>query len=172
MRTLVIHPKDSTTDFLSAIYVGRDWTIVRDNPSNSGLRKMIKEHDRIIMLGHGTEYGLIGYKRFLIHSNHVMLLREKVCVAIWCHADKFMRKYELSGFHTGMFISELDEAYYENVFDVTFGEIELSNKVFAGAVGKYIDSPNMLNEVKAVYRNDDSAVVVYNHDRLNFNIIN
>ena len=27
IKTLVIHPEDETTDFLSPIYEGRDWTI-------------------------------------------------------------------------------------------------------------------------------------------------
>ena len=37
----------------------------------------IKSNDRIVMLGHGTEQGLIGFQRFIIDSSLVYLLREK-----------------------------------------------------------------------------------------------
>lgn len=33
MKTLVIHPKDSTTDFLSEIYSDKDWTVINTNTS-------------------------------------------------------------------------------------------------------------------------------------------
>jgi len=29
MKTLIIHPEDTSTDFLSTIYEGKDWTIIR-----------------------------------------------------------------------------------------------------------------------------------------------
>lgn len=169
MKTLVIHPKDNSTDFLSVIYANKDWTVITENPSNSKLRQQIKEHDRIIMLGHGTAYGLIGHKRLIIHSNHVHLLRQKEVIAIWCHADQFVKKYGLKGFYTGMFISEFDEAYNESVYNVSVSEIDLSNSIFAKAVGEYADSSNMLEEVKKAYMNNNCPVVVYNYDRLNYN---
>ena len=90
MQTLVIHPKDETTDFLSVIYADKDWTVVNTRPSKSKLKELIKSHDRIIMLGHGTKDGLIimegAYNyHFLIDSSLVYLLREKDCVCIWCN---------------------------------------------------------------------------------------
>ena len=110
MKTLVIHPKDTTTDFLSLIYEDKDWTVITDNISKSALKRQIKAHDRIVMLGHGMETGLIGFNRLVIDSNLVYLLREKHCVCIWCNADKFVLKYGLKGFYTGMIISEVQEA--------------------------------------------------------------
>lgn len=59
MKTLVIHPKDQTTDFLSVIYDDKDWTIINTNVSKSYLKTQIKSHDRIVMLGHGTDKGLL-----------------------------------------------------------------------------------------------------------------
>ncbi len=166
MKTLVIHPKDTSTDFLSKIYEGKGFTVITENPSNSNLRKLIKDHDRIIMLGHGDGTCLFGHKRRIITSDHVYLLREKQCVAIWCHADLFMRKYDLKGFFTGMFISEVDEAYYEGVYNITHSEIELSNDKFATLVGQYLNSDDILNEVRDAYQDDDSAIIVYNSNRL------
>jgi hypothetical protein len=166
MKTLVLHPKDESTDFLSHIYKDRDFTIVTENPPNSKLRKLLKAHDRIIMLGHGTKDGLFGYKKFMIDSNDVATLREKEIVAIWCNADEFVKKYGLKGFYSGMFISEIDEAYYEGVYGLTESEIEKSNNDFAKILGKHLDSNDVLEFVKNEYKDDDSSVVIFNRDRL------
>lgn len=166
MKTLVIHPKDDSTDFLSHIYKDKDFTIFTENHSNSELRKLLKNHDRIIMLGHGTQDGLIGHRRLIITSNDVATLREKEIVAIWCNADEFVKKYGLKGFYSGMFISEEVEAIYEGVYGVSVAEIEKSNNDFAKILGKYLDSGNILEAVKEEYRDDDSAVVVFNRNRL------
>ena len=52
MQTLVIHPADITTDFLNMIYQKLDCTIITGRISKSKLKRTIKQHDRIIMLGH------------------------------------------------------------------------------------------------------------------------
>lgn len=83
--TLVIHPKDQTTDFLSEIYLDKNWTVINTNTSKKFLKEQILTHDRIVMLGHGTEKGLLGYDRYIIDSTLVYLLREKECVCIWCN---------------------------------------------------------------------------------------
>ena len=166
MKTLVIHPKENSTDFLSHIYKDKDFTVVNDNIGNSKKRKLLKEHDRIIMLGHGTKDGLFGHKKFMIDSNDVATLREKEVVAIWCNADEFVKKYGLKGFYSGMFISEIDEAYYEGVYGLTVDEIEKSNNDFAKILGKHLDSKNTLKKVKEEYKNDDSSVVIFNSQRL------
>lgn len=166
MKTLVIHPKDDTTDFLSNIYRNKNFTVITENPQNSKLRKLLKEHDRIIMLGHGSKDGLFGHKRMIIDSNDVATLREKEIVAIWCNADEFVKKYNLKGFYSGMFISEIDEAYYEGVYGITVDEIEKSNNDFGKILGKYLDDENVLELVKNEYKNDDSSVVIFNRERL------
>ena len=43
MKTLVIHPTDKSTDFLTVIYSDLDCTVLRDNISHSKLKKLIKE---------------------------------------------------------------------------------------------------------------------------------
>lgn len=43
MKTLVIHPKDSTTDFLCEIYKDKkDWTIINSNVAKKLLKEQIK----------------------------------------------------------------------------------------------------------------------------------
>ena len=169
-KTLVIHPQDPTTDFLSAIYAGKGWTVITEPISNSKMRNVLTEYDRIVMLGHGTPYGLLGFGRFMIEPNHVQFLRGKEVVAIWCHADQFVEKYGLKGFYTGMFISEEAEAVYEGVYGVSAAEIEQSNTSFAKAVSFHINKPTMLQDVIRDYQNHDSAVVVYNLNRLKYNL--
>jgi hypothetical protein len=64
MRTLVIHPKDKTTDFLKPIYANRDWTVITGGCTKEEVNKAIGEHDHIIMMGHGTPQGLLAMGQF------------------------------------------------------------------------------------------------------------
>lgn len=167
MKTLLIHPKDKTTDFLIESYQGLDYTILTTNYSNSGFKVLINEHDRIIMMGHGHEFGLLGHDKLMITSQHVYLLRNKPgSIYIWCNADKFVRKYALKGFATGMIISEPDEA---NLYCIqaTDKEIQESNKLFALAVKESIMFPpqEMRKKMLEVYQLDN-PIVYYN--RQNF----
>ncbi len=82
MKTLVIHPQDDTTSVLKIVYENHinDWTIITDpNISNKNLKNLIKNHDRIIIMGHGSPNGLFNPNMggFLIDSSFVYLLREK-----------------------------------------------------------------------------------------------
>lgn len=134
MKTLLIHAEDSTTDFLSTIYDGKDWTIIKKNIGKSKLKSLIKEHDTIIMMGHGTEKGLAdGDFNFLIDGQYVYLLKEKICIGIWCNADQFFKKHNLKGLATGMIISDYLEANLYCV-NATYHEIDDSNFKFAQAV--------------------------------------
>jgi len=166
MRTLVIHPKDTTTDFLSVIYSDRDWTVINSRVSKSFLRSQIKEHDRIVMLGHGTELGLLSFDNFIIDSKLVYILREKECICIWCNADKFVDKYGIKGFYTGMIISEYEEAVLYNVPTGSFWITE-SNTDFAIAIRDAIDTDNMLDTAKMLYE-CNSSVVEFNRNNLYF----
>lgn len=151
MKTLIIHPNDRSTDFLSCIYENLDCTIINTNTSNSNLKKQIKDHDRIIMLGHGSENGLFGYNKIVIESKFVYLLKNKECVAIWCNADIFFKKYKLKGFYTGMIISEYEEALDYVLYPTTLNEIEESNILFAKAITENITSSNMLEKIQEIY---------------------
>lgn len=164
MKTLVIHPKDSSTAFLSTIYDGRDWCVVRSNESTSKLKKLISSHDRIVMMGHGTERGLLGFDRFVIDSRMVYLLREKECVCIWCNSDVFVEKYGLKGFYTGMIISEVEEAIMYCI-PSNSQWIADSNSDFASAIKNSIDKENMLETAKSLYEGN-TAVVEFNRNNL------
>lgn len=132
MKTLLIHPKDTTTDFLCKSY-NDDFTLIRTNISKSLLLKLIRSHDLIIMMGHGTDKGLIGFDKYVIDSSLADELRKKICVCIWCYASDFVKKYELeTPFSTGMFISEIDEVYLEGLnYSEDYLELRSSNYHFS-----------------------------------------
>lgn len=170
MKTLVIHPKDPTTDFLKEIYKNKDWTIINHNPSKSELKKAIKDHDRVIMLGHGTGYGLLGFGRFVIDSRLVYLLREKDCVCIWCNADKFISKYKLKGFYTGMIISEYEEAIDYCIQAFNLIHITESNILFAEAVKESILEEDILKGIKERYKTKNNPIILFNQNNLFINL--
>lgn len=139
MKTLVIHPEDRSTDFLKHVYAPlKEYTLIR-----SGDRKRvhaeIKNHDRIFMLGHGSQLGLLSVRQFegiyVVDAQTVPLLRGKECVFIWCNADVFVNNHRLKGFFSGMFVSELVEAYMMGIPHATNRQVEESNDHFAKAVG-------------------------------------
>ena len=169
MKTLVIHPKDITTDFLSVIYAGTDWTIISDpTVSSKVLKNSIKSHDRIVMLGHGTEQGMgdMIKGRYLISPSLVYLLREKIGVYIWCNADIFVKKYNLKGFYTGMIVSEYEEALMYCIYlREDDNSINKSNTMFAESVKNSIDSDNMLESMSS-YNDDDNEVILFNKQNL------
>lgn len=164
MKTLVIHPFDVTTGFLEVIYSNKDWKVIDYNVSHKELKNSIIEHDRIIMMGHGNENGLLGFNRLVINSKLVYLLRKKICYCIWCDADVFIEKYGLKGFHTGMFISESDEAL---LFDVESSDLEIkeSNELFAKILSENIDNSNIHQIVLENYIGD-SEVIKFNKTRI------
>jgi len=171
MKTLVIHPQDKTTDFLKKIYSGYDWSIITEHRTTlkrKDFLKKLNEHDRIIMMGHGSPGGLF-YS--YIDRDIVHILREKECICIWCNADQFVEKHGLTGFYTGMFISEVGEARYFNIM-ADQAEIDYSNELFAELVNYNLDNSVKLHSVlKESYNGDDthtgeSKVIQFNNDRL------
>lgn len=164
MKTLVFHPIDATTDFLSNVYKNKDYTIIRHIPSKSKIKKLIKEHDRIILLGHGTERGLLYnyiphfYNHSIIGSEYVYLLRNKICIGIFCYASDFFKKYNLNGLATG----DIDEAYNYSIY-TDKNQLRQSNILIANAINQYIDSDNMYQDVINIY-NLETSVCRFNRE--------
>jgi len=96
MKTLIIHPEDKSTSFLDIVYNPiPNKTVVTGGVSKEDIKKLIKEHDRVMMMGHGSPGGLFSIGRFsgaggyIIDQTMVPLLMEKDnSVFIWCNADK------------------------------------------------------------------------------------
>lgn len=173
MSTLVIHPKDPSTDFLSVIYEDIiDKTVISKPVSSYRLAYLMGANDRIIMMGHGTPYGLLGWGGFAIHPGFVELLREKQnSVYIWCHANKFVEKNKLKGFATGMIISEIGEAFFYGITSPQ-SEITESNQRFAASVRKYINlpEPQLISEgvLKSYYHHNpiENQIIDFNSENI------
>lgn len=171
MKTLVIHPDDRSTDFLKQIYDGKGYTVLTDrNISPIHLMRKVRQFDRIMMLGHGCPYGLLNFTDTFMNSRFIDILRTKECVCIWCNADKYVERFGLKGFYTGMFISEVGEAHY---FGITIGqnEVTYSNELFGQLMREMVESPNVLQEIKTTYVGE-CPVIKFNNERLYYKIDN
>lgn len=182
MKTLVIHPQDRSTDFLSAIYKDIPLaTVLRgEYPPKIPIKEvneLIESHDRIIMLGHGCPLGLFSMGLFknsgglIINPDTADLLREKTDnIYIWCHANEYVEKNGLKGFYSGMFISEVEEAQYEGFRNTKQEEVTKSNYAFAHILGAYIDKDAKTIQEKVTKEygllSETSDVVSYNNARL------
>lgn len=166
MKTLVIHPNDRTTDFLKTIYEGKDYTIITTTniPIVYAL-KLMKSHDRIIMMGHGSPNGLIGLSYLFRTPEFIGLLRKMQCICIWCNADQYVERFGITGFYTGMFISEVSEAIYFGI-KTTQEEINYSNNLFVNHFRDVIDSPTIYSDIKRLYVDENSEIVKFNNERL------
>lgn len=185
MKTLVIHPKDSSTDFLTPIYMNLksfpdfdDVTIIRGGMSKDEVDEQIKQHDRIMMMGHGSPGGLFSVGQFesqgfIINYTTVPLLENKECIFIWCNADRFVEANNLKGLYSGMFISETSEAAYCGLPGTPQDIVTESNDYFAKELGSVSEKSldEIYQHIKYTYGMlaEGNAVAEYNHNRLYLN---
>lgn len=165
MKTLIIHPDDPTTECLKLIYEGRGWRVINQKIKKDELKSIIEQYQRIIMLGHGTPFGLVHHKRHITNHTFSDLFRTRKCIFIWCHADEFVKSNNLSGLYSGMFISEMQEADLYNI-QTTEQDITYSNNLFSQALRDVIDSDDMLNDLKQKYKSDSDPIIQFNNERL------
>tara|TARA_B110000285_G_scaffold118974_1_gene134768 strand:- start:552 stop:1106 length:555 start_codon:yes stop_codon:yes gene_type:complete len=183
MKTLVIHPEDSSTWFLNRVYENiENLTLVTGNVSKEEVKSMIRDHDRIMMMGHGSPGGLFSVGNFPSVSNNGYIIDEsfvellstkKDSVYIWCNADQFVDRFDLKGFYTGMFISEVGEAYYCGLPGTKQPEVDESNFKFVDLMGEHINNETIKihEKVKEEYGLlvEHNPVANYNHQRLYIN---
>lgn len=167
LKTLVLHHDDRSTDFLKPIYAGLPSATVVTDSSDQNVSQFIREHDRVIMLGHGYPAGLF----FMVNDSHASLLRQKRDnLYIWCHADQYVKHHGLTGLTTSMFISETGEAMYSGIPDKTYSQstVTCSNELFARLVAEKIHVP--LRELHAYlldrYQPKGCPTIEYNRERL------
>jgi len=179
MKNLIIHPQDTSTTFLRGLYNDLpDKTVITGGINKSQLQKEIDTHDRVIMCGHGSPQGLLSIGQYpksglyIIDETMVSSRRNKPnTFYIWCDSNVFVRRHGLTGFHTGMFLSQMSECRYFEV-DCTEQDILESNSTFAETVAQHINEPpivfykNVLSEYGRLRQN---PVACYNHSRLFLN---
>ncbi len=170
------------TEQFSSIYKDIDANILI-NPSKKVAKKaIIEEKECIVLIGHGTEYGLLNPRLdgFIVDSSMVQFLRNKTVIGIWCFASNFADKYDLKGFFTSNFISNENECnyfYLTNMIDINYdiskiGEIiEQENIKFSNQINTYLKNRTPLSEwVDGLQNNcSDYPFVRYNYEALFYN---
>jgi len=177
MKRLVIHPTDESTDFLAPIYNRLpDVTLVTTGYSRLEIMELIDEHDQVIMLGHGTPGGLLnvsGFRAGLYIVDSLVadsLIRKDNSIFIWCNADQFVRRYNLKGMYSGMFISEVAEASYFKIY-TDQNTVDRSNDMFAQLLGERLLVSDAMDEIHTSvghqYRllAETNDIARYNSDR-------
>jgi len=179
MTTLVIHPSDRSTDFLKPIYesIEGDINVINGGYHKDVVRELISKADRVIMLGHGSPAGLFSVGKFEGCNNSFIIDETMVAslgnkpnnIYVWCNADKFVDRFYLKGFYSGMFISEYSEADYCNTI-ANPGDVEYSNDLFSAIVGRNItlEAKNLCDIAKVNYYLPNNKVAEYNNQRLYF----
>jgi hypothetical protein len=178
MNTLVIHPQDQTTEFLTKIYKNlKNKNVIIGGVNKEKVGELIQTYNRCLFLGHGTPNGLMsvgmfqGSWGFIIDTNMVSsLINQKDNMYIWCHADKFVRNNNLKGLFCGMFISEVSEGLYYGFTKVSEEEVTESNNVFGEIVGSNINKTN--EEIYDILKTEyvrfgkTNRIGKYNSDRI------
>jgi hypothetical protein len=178
MKTLIIHPEDPSTSFLDIVYKDiPNKTVITGGCTKGDVQQLIREHDRVMMMGHGTPGGLFSVGQFqnsngyIIDYNTAPILNLKDnSVFIWCNADKYVETFGLKGFYSGMFISEVEEADYCGIPGTDQELIDESNFGFCNIIAKYINEDkntiheNVLKEYGQIAV--ENPVALYNNLRL------
>jgi hypothetical protein len=172
---LVIHiiSKEDTNDF-SGIYEGLKNATVLINPKKSDCKRaIINEKERIVFIGHGTEWGLLNQRLdgFMVDSRMVQFLRGKDIIGIWCNASNFADRYDLTGFFTSMFISNSEELVNcgFQTFDGCDEEIKRQNKIFASRINQFLTANTPSKEwAMKLYNSleNEEKFVYYNYEAM------
>jgi hypothetical protein len=174
---LVIHIiSTEDTRLFSNIYQNLDATILINPSSREARKAIINEMDTILFIGHGTEYGLLNSRLdgYFIDSEWVNLLREKNIIGIWCYAGNFAERYDLKGFFTSNFISNIDELIDNGFerFDNVESVIQDENTLFANKINNFLLTSRTIHEWVDELQHSASAIpfVQYNYEALLCNI--
>ena len=161
---IIVHPNDKTTDFLKILYEGSK---LDETSSNSKIEEELKKAKEIMLLGHGTEYGLLApqgkeqFGRLIINSGHVQFLRNKIIIGLWCNANIFAMKYNLTGLFSGMVISEISEALDWLNFIPSQEEIEKSRNRWVENLSKFIKENNCAFSFTGYEFADENCILIF-----------
>lgn len=182
--TLVIHPQDQTTDFLKPIYSNiHNKKVITGGISYEALKSEIELANEVIICGHGYHGGLfainqfegLGKMNYIVDNQMATLLKQKKkVVTIWCYAKHYIEANDINNsFHSGMFISEVNESVFCGLEGVTQEMIDESNNCFSMELGTLIHkSPE---EIYIAFQNGNysqlaktNPVAQYNFERLHY----
>ena len=177
---LIIHiiTQEDTRDF-SRIYEGlerhHDVQILINPLKGEARHAMMTEQDTIVLIGHGNEYGLFNhnFNGFVVDSNSVQFLRNKNVIGIWCHASTFADRYDLSGFFTSMFISNVDELVtcafplFENCDNVIQEEnVAFAKRIHTLLITSKDETHSWADRLREVTQDSPHKFVHYNYEAM------
>lgn len=174
---IVIHITGNTEDAakLSYCYDGLANLIILKDVAREKVEEVLKlyPHEKVMLLGHGSRDGLWApnRNRFIIDKFNVDLLKERTVIGIWCYASEFADKYELRGFFTSMFISNMEEALMNGYIDQTEEQIFEELDIFSHEVNKLLSNDIKLEqwvELLQSMAHKDIPFVRFNYEALSY----
>lgn len=121
---------------------GIDWRdIVEEAISN--------EDDTLILCGHGSPQGLYfpGFEDYVIHNLHSEIIHARRVICSWCYASSFVTSYNIHNcIATGMFISNVNEAYDNGCYNSTQEEINSTDRIIDSEINSLIQSDIPITE--------------------------
>ena len=171
---IIVHPNDPSTVMLKPIYEGiKNVTIFDSWTQKDEIIKAIAaapKDEPILLLGHGSPSGLYDVRvGLLIDDDDAHLLKDRQnLVGIWCYASTYAYRHGLKGFFSGMFISELEEAWSNGV-RAKADEINRKAWDFSRRFGDMLKEGKPLGEIAAELQHplhQDSELTFFNYSRL------
>ena len=175
---LVIHSKEVRTAMMSILYKGTEAQVFNQETSNSKIERLLSncsQHERIMLLGHGSDDGLFSRDDMFSDDNRVLVGRNHACylsqhganiVGIWPNAYKFARREGLHGLFSGMLITDQYEAEHYGIITLQH-IIEEANEIMFGRLRDLLDNECPLHKIpKLLKAMDDkhSSITRFNYN--------
>ena len=133
-----------------------------------------QETDTLILVGHGTTQGLLfpdfNIDEYIIHENNVHLINAQNIICCWCYASTFCQTHNLHNvFATSMFISNINEAYDNGIYNVDQNRININGMSFYSQMNNLLLQNVPLNEWImrfGVYMDIESELDIFNRQGL------
>ena len=175
---LVIHViSTEDTKMFKCLYTGIDAKVLVNPTKEDAIKAIYEENDCVMLIGHGTEYGLldVDLNGYLIGPGSAPLLKNRTVIGIWCYAGNFAQKYDLKGFFTSNFISNIDE-----LIDCGFSRfnededtISVENFLFSCRINEYLREKvplcEWVDKLQDSVKDEKQPFVKYNYEALYFN---
>ena len=102
-KTLIIHPNDRSTDFLKKIYSKISDATIITSGNRGQVNEEIMKHDRIMMMGHGSPWGLFSVGQFAgIEGKYNGYIIDHDTVSLLNNLASSINSFELSGSISGL----------------------------------------------------------------------
>lgn len=156
MTVIYSNMQDDDCGLLQAVWLTiQNVNVIEITPQSENWEETVdnaisNEDDTLIFLGHGTSQGLLfpNFDRgeYILHENNVGLIHASNVICCWCHASEFCQTHNLHSFSTSMFISNVNEAYDNGIYNYTQSQINYNGTRFYTEVRHLLTNRIPLNE--------------------------